>query len=211
MVYNLAKTWKARGFYPQGNDEGGCVGVTMPLSDALPSGASDSIKTESNKRFFGSLNQRQSEKMEFWLDSNLGCCALEHSEVAESIEDALICEDEGSYDLITWCVMPSHLHVLMHCKEDIQGIVEGWIEKVAPSLKEVGRKEGLETKSEPEWGSYWSRKIKDTKKFKDYVMQVHHNPVDSGLCKRPDDWLWSSAWKGHHIGNILMTKSKINC
>ncbi len=56
---------------------------------------------------------RRREKIEHWLDAGMGCCALRHPKLAEQMSDSLQHFDGQRYQLIAWCIMPNHVHVLL--------------------------------------------------------------------------------------------------
>ncbi len=45
---------------------------------------------------------------------------------------------------------------------------------------------------------YWDRYIRDEQQFYSTVRYIHDNPVKAGLCGKPHEWRWSSAF-----GNIV--------
>ena len=41
---------------------------------------------------------------------------------------------------------------------------------------------------------YFDRYIRDEKHFASAITYIENNPVKAGLCRRPEDWAFSSAW-----------------
>jgi len=42
-------------------------------------------------------------------------------------------------------------------------------------------------------GGGFDRNLSMPKAIWDMIYYIHHNPVEDGLCSRPEDWPWSSA------------------
>ena len=41
---------------------------------------------------------------------------------------------------------------------------------------------------------YFDRYVRDEKHFASAIAYIENNPVKARLCKKPEDWLFSSAW-----------------
>jgi REP element-mobilizing transposase RayT len=41
---------------------------------------------------------------------------------------------------------------------------------------------------------YFDRYIRDAKHFSNAIAYIENNPVKAGLCARPEEWPFSSAW-----------------
>lgn len=124
-------------------------------------------------------------------DTGAGSCYLSHPEVAELVEDALFFFEDERYQLLAWCVMPNHVHVLIRPLEpwSVGKIVYSWKRHTARQANEFLNRTG---------GAFWSldyydRFIRDEPHFLRAVDYIHQNPVKAGLCSKPEDWRWSSA------------------
>ena len=91
---------------------------------------------------------------------------------------------------MAWCVMPTHVHVLV---EQIAGwplsqVTHAWKSFTAKAInKALGRKGRL-------WApEYYDRFMRDDGQFQATRDYIENNPVSAGLCGTPDTWLWSSA------------------
>ena len=98
--------------------------------------------------------------------------------------------DGERYGLIAWCVMPTHVHVLIERKDGwaVSSVVHSWKSFTANA---INRALGLT-------GSFWAREYYD--RFMRHADQaettlayIENNPVAAGLCPSPGDWPWSSA------------------
>ena len=135
------------------------------------------------------------KRIEFWLDSGLGCCALKHREVGSYVQDSLLFGDPRRYRLIAWCVMPNHVHVLIDPLSSVSRIVQGWKSYTGRwALKQNERLELSIPDPDHFWmRDYWDRYIRNEEHLNNVIDYIHRNPVKAKLCRNPEDWAWSSA------------------
>jgi REP element-mobilizing transposase RayT len=48
---------------------------------------------------------------------------------------------------------------------------------------------------------YFDRYVRDEKHFANAISYIEKNPVKAGLCLRPEDWPFSSAWYRERMDN----------
>jgi valyl-tRNA synthetase len=129
------------------------------------------------------LHRLHSTQIETFLDSGQGACQLAKSEIASLVHEALRHFDGRRYDLIAWCIMPNHVHVIV-CPfkdYDLAGILQSWKSFTA---KQANRLLGAT-------GSFWQEEyydhlIRDEDDFNNQVNYVLENPEKAGL----QDWTW---------------------
>ncbi len=89
-----------------------------------------------------------------------------------------------------YCLMPNHIHLLL-VPETESGLTEAVSETHRRYATFVNRRQG--------WtGHLWqdrfaSEPISEGSALFTVVRYIECNPVEAGLCAKPDDWLWSSA------------------
>ena len=195
--------------------------VTFRLADSLPQNVLRNLELELNGKCAddNELEKNKRIEIEKWLDSGKGCCALANSKMAAVMQDALLKFDGERYDLIAWCIMPNHVHVLINQKYPLGRIVQSWKSYTGRyGLKHNAELElgvpgggGLKHNAELELGvpgrgggtgrfwmrEYWDRYIRDERHLYSVIEYIQNNPVKAGLCKTACDWQWSSAgyWK----------------
>ncbi len=106
--------------------------------------------------------------------------------------------DGERYDLIAWCIMPNHVHVLIEVKVDLSTIVQGW-KSYAARWALAHNEElalGIPNRKRFWMREYWDRYIRNEKHFENVRDYIHGNPVKAGLCRREEEWMWSSAGRG---------------
>ena len=102
----------------------------------------------------------------------------------------ILIEGRGSnYELIAWCIMPNHAHVLIRQGEDasLGEIVRFWKGRSSRLINLAVERRGAV------WArDYFDRAIRDQEHFRQAVAYIHRNPVKAGLVEDSSDWLFSS-------------------
>ena len=135
---------------------------------------------------------RQKQKMMLRLidkyeDSGYGQCFLKDERVAAMIRDTLMLHDGNKYDLLAWCIMPNHVHVLISINGDcsLSQILHSWRSYTAHAANEILGRTGQFWMSE-----YFDRYIRDQDHYCRVVNYIANNPFKAGLVKSPEDWPW---------------------
>lgn len=87
--------------------------------------------------------------------------------------------------------MPNHAHVLLRPNRGIK------LEKIIHSLKSFTATESNKVLGRS--GAFWMREafdrfIRDADHFARAFKYIENNPVKAGLCERPEDWEFGSAY-----------------
>jgi REP element-mobilizing transposase RayT len=133
-------------------------------------------------------------KIEAWLDSGLGCCALGHPKLAALMQETLLKWAGDRYLLLAWCVMPNHVHVLIESKAGLARIVQSWKSFTGRWALRMNAELGLGIPGAGLWmREYWDRSIRDEAHLDSVLNYIEQNPVAAKLCRQPAEWPWSSA------------------
>jgi REP element-mobilizing transposase RayT len=132
------------------------------------------------------------ERLARYEDAGHGAAWLRDPSIAACVEDALLYFDAQHYLLLTWCVMPNHVHALIETlgPRSLAEIVHSWKSFTAHAANRLlGRS-----------GDFWLRDyhdrfIRDDDHFAKAFDYIEQNPVKAGLVGSRDEWRWSSAWK----------------
>jgi REP element-mobilizing transposase RayT len=84
--------------------------VTFRLIDSLP--ASRRGEWEHLLKIEDVTEKRT--KLEEYLDRCHGACQLRDPRIARLVEETLLHFHDERYEMLAWCVMPNHVHVLVH-------------------------------------------------------------------------------------------------
>lgn len=200
-----SSSWKSRGYLPHYDSLETVQSVTFRLVDSLPKKVLGRLLEKINSLPPEEQEIQKRVNIEKYLDVGYGCCALKNPEMAKVMQETLLKFHNYKYDLIAWCIMPNHVHVLIEAKSSLSKIVQSWKsytgrwafqnnERLNLGLQNFNKSElGLGVPRTFWMRDYWDRFIRDEKHFHKTVEYIHQNPVKAGLCKDSKDWLWSSA------------------
>jgi REP element-mobilizing transposase RayT len=124
-----------------------------------------------------------SEKVDKYLDEGQGKCRLREDRIVKVVASAFEFFNELRYCLFAWCVMPNHVHVVLHPfpGHELPRILHTWKSYTAKEINRI-----LGTKGEF-WGvEYYDHLIRDERDFNAQIEYVLANPQKAGL----HDWKW---------------------
>jgi REP element-mobilizing transposase RayT len=144
------------------------------------------------------------------LDECQDVCWLKQSELAEVVRRSLYHFNGERYHLMSYCVMPNHVHVLFSPKDPageiepsedlpvgeqsnrlspLASILHSWKSFTAHEANKIVRRSG------PFWQresyDHWVRDDEELERIVDYIAA---NPVKAGLAERPIDFRYCSAY-----------------
>jgi REP element-mobilizing transposase RayT len=200
----------SRGYLPHVKREGAEYFVTFRLADSLPKEVLLRYEAERTARLRAGLEARHLGRpiadtdeivgrdfrraVERYLDQGAGACHLRRPEMADLVAGAVTYFHEQRYLLREWVVMPNHVHVLLWPMPNhlLGDIVKSWKQFTSLRAKRrLGLPEGRFW--QPESFEHWVRADEERARIAKYI---RHNPVTARLCAQPEDWRWSSAWRG---------------
>jgi putative transposase len=188
--------WHSRGYLPHFDSPGALQHIAYHLADSISQNVVERLHSEI---VFLPDSQRDAERrkrLEAWIDSGHGSCALRDPVAAGIVQASFLNFDTQRYRLLAWVVMPNHVHVLI---EAIHGwtagkIVATWKKFTARLINEHLTAHGQKP-LDPFWHrEYWDRFMRDEGHFQQTIAYIHNNPVKAGLAASPEQWPWSSAF-----------------
>jgi REP element-mobilizing transposase RayT len=186
--------WHSRGFLPHFDGANIPHGVTFRLYDSVPSDVLERWKQRRDKETADDDSSRELQKLiEKYADAGFGSCFLAKHEIAELVQRSLLHFDGERYRLHAWVVMPNHVHLLLTAMAGFT------LRQIMHSNKSFTSSEA--NKLLARRGSFWmedyfDRYVRDREHYDNAVRYIERNPVKAGLCKRPEDWEWSSgSWR----------------
>ncbi len=105
--------WYSRGYLPHRNKLNLLQSITFRLADSIPQNKLKELEKELENYEIDKQDIQRRIKIEHWLDSGMGCCALKNLKLAKIMQETLLLFDGERYKLIAWCIMPNHVHILI--------------------------------------------------------------------------------------------------
>jgi REP element-mobilizing transposase RayT len=182
--------WYDRGYIP--HFDGGQISqfLTFRLFDSLPQSVIDKWREETSS--LGEEGKTIFRKnVENFLDKGSGSCFLKHESIAKLTEDSLLFHHTKKYNLTAWVIMPNHIHFLATPLENVElsAIAHAIKSYTAHAANKLLGRNGQFWQHEP-----FDRYIRNRKHFVNVIQYIENNPVKAGLCAKPEDWRFSSAF-----------------
>ena len=125
--------------------------------------------------------------------SDTGIKYLANAQIAQLVADSLHFRDGVVYELIAFCIMPNHIHIVFTPLEESKGKYFS-LSKIMHSLKRhTARQANLILERN---GAFWQHEnydhyARDEAELERIIKYVLYNPVKAGLMKEQNDWKWS--------------------
>ena len=186
-----AAGWHSRGYLPHFDGIEIPQFITFHLADSIPRKVIQRWQEElkSIKDTHGKAWLRR--RLEKYLDQGYGEALLKDTRVAGMVQNSLLKFEGLRYRLFAWVVMPNHVHSLMTRFEEYE------LKDLLHSIKSYTAHEAnkmLHREGQFWFEDYFDRYIRNEKHFYKTIEYLENNPVKAGLCARPSDWPFSSAW-----------------
>jgi putative transposase len=130
--------------------------------------------------------------------------SIEYSRFVRDEKNAQFCvskPDEKFVEVIAYCIMPTHLHlILKQVKKNGISVFMGNVQNSYSRYFNIKHK-----RKGPLWeGRFKNVLIKDDEYLLHLTRYIHLNPVSAGIVDRPEDWLDSS-----YVEYLGKTKDRI--
>ncbi len=169
---------------------------------SLPYDLRAELRSEIERRFFKRYDNLLDQSRENrWLSDN---------RVASIVRENLYHHNGQKYQLLAYCVMPNHVHVLLQpfqidaaAGQESQATSDEIADSISPlgstmhSLKSYTANKANELLGRQ--GSFWQHEsydhwVRDLDELDRIVEYIRANPVRARLCEQPTDWRFSSAY-----------------
>jgi putative transposase len=183
----MHKGWRSRGYLPHCDERGLVQHIVFGLHDGFRA-PPPTIEDRAKRALWADE--------EFDLGHGSRLLATPHH--AETVENRLLHDDGKRYALAAWCIMPTHVHVVVEQFEGVtlSDVIQQWKSVSAHIINKVERRSGALWQRE-----YFDRFMRSTQQFEWTVTYVENNPVKASLVERPENWRFSSAtWRRNDAG-----------
>jgi putative transposase len=175
------KGWHSRGYLPHFDSPETIQHLVFRTSDSLPKSLLENLPSDPARR---------RTSVDALLDESKDGRALSDPAAARIVELAMLHFDRVRYDLLAWCIMPNHVHVVMRPDDGchVGDIVRSWKTFTA---KQINRLHGSQGSV---WApDYFDRFMRNESHLLGTLDYVEMNPVKAGLAADAADWPFSSA------------------
>jgi REP element-mobilizing transposase RayT len=186
--------WHSRGYLPHFDGRAIPQFITLHLADSIPRKI-----IERWQRELSQVEEKQQiilqRRIERYLDRGYGSCFLKYHRIGKIVQDSLLKFDGVGYNLFSWVVMPNHSHSLLTRLEnwELEQLMHSHKSYTAHEANKVLKRGGQFWMEE-----YFDRYIRNAEHFRNANSYIENNPVRAGLCAKPSDWPFSSAWFREH-------------
>ena len=119
-------------------------------------------------------------RLETVLDRSYGEAHLRNPRLASMVVDAITYFDADRYTLLSWCVMPTHVHVVARLHAPVDKVLHSWKTFTGRGANQLLDRDG------PFWqADYYDRCIRDSQQLHNTIEYVAHNPAAAGLIDWP--------------------------
>jgi REP element-mobilizing transposase RayT len=187
--------WHSRGYLPHFDGRALPQFITIHLAGSIPLKVIRNWRRELKTLTYEYERIVLQRRIERYLDQGYGDAFLKVPEVAGMVQDALLKFDGTKYRMFSWVVMPNHVHCLMTRFDEYE------LSDILHSIKSFTAHEAnnrLDRKGQFWIEEYFDRYIRNEEHFQKTVRYIEDNPVKAGLCRRPEEWPYSSAWFRKH-------------
>ena len=182
--------WHCRGYLPHCEFQY-CQFISYRLFDSVPNEIVEQWKKELSVYTFDERRMKLASLIDKYEDAGYGSCYLKDDRIASIIEENLLKYDGIRYDLLRWCIMPNHVHVLINVNDGVtlSQILKSWRSYTAHEANRVLNRTGRFWMPE-----YFDRYIRNNEHYINVVKYIDNNPVNAGLVNSPEKWRWCSAY-----------------
>ena len=184
--------WHGRGKFPH-REYKPLQFITYRLYDSVPQKLIDAWKEELKVTEMTMSNDPRVEllrnRIDKYEDVGYGQCFLKDSRIASMVQENLFHFNGIRYNVLRWCIMPNHVHVLIEVLDGwtLSTIMHGWRSYTAHQANKILERTGNLWMEE-----YFDRYIRDEKHLETVINYIDNNPVKAGLVDEAHKWLWCS-------------------
>ncbi len=195
--------------------------ITFRLADSLPVQTIIALKEERQKALkviagYDNIQVRKEKykiyqsryfgKFDKLLDgSSYGPKWLKEENVAQVVKEIIHFNDNKTYSLICYSIMPNHVHLVFTPVDRSEASIKNKTVNEANAsfyivtkiLQDIKSKTALRCNMHlNRSGAFWQHEsydhvVRDEKELKRIIEYVLNNPVKAGLCEKREEWKWN--------------------
>jgi REP element-mobilizing transposase RayT len=165
--------WHERGYLPHCDKPGLVQFITLRLVNSLPA----SRRSEWKHLLEIEDTRARRKELESYLDRGFGECWLRLPQIAQAVERASLFHHHKRYELLAWCVMPNHFHVLVHVWDWLLAkILQNWKSIMALQANRILGRDGSFWQRE-----YWDSFMRNPEQEQKAAHDIESNPIKARL------------------------------
>ena len=197
MKDKLPANWHSRGYLPHFDKPGLVQHICFHLGDSLPKSAIRKMELQLQTIEDEEKAAERRKRIDSLLDAGHGSCVLKDPIIAKLVEDCLKHFHKERYDLLSWVIMPNHVHALIKTYEHypVAKIVQSWKRFSATQILKYLKSQFADSEiGDPFWQrDYFDRYIRDEADYLAVTNYIENNPFAAELCTHKNEWTYSSA------------------
>jgi len=189
---------RSRGYLPHWEIDNAIYFITYRLADSLPRSVIQKLRAEyvaakGSCKLTMSERARLSEwfhrRLDEFLDTGRGSCFLKVPAIAECVIQSWRYFDGIRYDLLAWCVMPNHVHVIVKIFQgaDLDRILHSWKSYTSNQANAF-----LHRRVAFWWREYYDHCVPTEQELQRTIRYAIENPAKAGLIDWP--YTWCAGW-----------------
>ncbi len=187
--------WHRRGNNIPHRENKGFQTITFRLFDSLPRSVIANMHQEleylkelPDDEFKNARLAELRQTLDRYEDAGYGHCFLRDARIAQILADTLHLFDGERYRLISYCIMPNHVHVMIEVAPGwtLSKILHSWRSFSAQKANQILGRRGIFWMEE-----YYDRYIRNEEHFANVLEYIRMNPVKGGLVSNSSEWPWN--------------------
>jgi putative transposase len=195
---------------PHIHPDGYPIFITFNLANSIPAEIVKQLKAQREQQLLAAVNKdehyniqkKHFGKYDKWLDrTEHGPHWLKAEPLAQIVSDEIHNMDTERYDLLAFCIMPNHVHLLIKAlrQENPHHMGQTKNYPVADTMRLLkGRTARYCNKLLQRSGKFWHHEsydhyVRDENELSRIMQYIIYNPVKSGLTNEWKDWKFSYA------------------
>ncbi len=195
--------WHRRAYLPHCDFPGLIQSVSIRLFDSVPQAVIERWRRELEVTHEKNLRAKLCTRIEAYSDMGYGCCLLAEPRTAKIVESGFLHFDGTRYDLLAWCVMPNHAHIVFVPRADhsMSKILHSWKSHAAHKANQL-----LDRNGDFWFPDYFDEFMRSTKHLESTIDYVELNPDTAKLVATREQWAVSSA-AAHHWERVRANRT----
>lgn len=192
--HTFHRGWYGRGYHPHCDIPGLIQSIGFRLFDSVPDEVIEKWRVDLANLSDHEMREELIKRIDHYADQGCGCCLLADDKVATLVENAILFFDNSRYDVLAWCILSNHVHVLIAIKAGfpLGQVLQSWKSYTSHEANKLLNRSG-----QLWFPDYFDRFMRSTQHMEDTIQYIEFNPVTAGMVDLPNKWPFSSAADKH--------------